>query len=154
MNSKKVFEINDKYFFEDWGLRNAILGLGHFSIPDILENVVFSHLKQLGYTVNVGTLKNLEIDFIAQKNGQVIYVQVVYLITDQKVKEREFGNLERIKDNYPKYVVSLDPVEIESYKGIKYMHLRRFLSTCNFNGWESEIPENLMDGKIFKRQSV
>ena len=133
VNSKKVFEINDKYFFEDWGLRNAILGTGHFSIPDTLENVVFSHLKQLGYTVNIGVLKNLEIDFIAQKENNIIYIQVAYIISDQKVKEREFGNLELIKDNYPKYVVSLDPVEIGTYNGIKHIHLREFLKKEQFN---------------------
>jgi predicted AAA+ superfamily ATPase len=128
VHSKKVFEINDKYFFEDWGLRNALLGLGNFSIPDTLENVVFAHLKQLGYTVNVGVLKNLEIDFIAKKNNRIVYIQVAYIITDNNVKEREFGNLALIKDNYPKYVVSLDPVEIEQYNGIKHMHLRNFLT--------------------------
>jgi predicted AAA+ superfamily ATPase len=133
VNAKKVFAINDKYFFEDWGLRNAILGLGHFSIPDTLENVVFSHLRQLGYTVNVGILKNLEIDFVAQKANHLVYVQVAYLITDEKVKKREFGNLDQINDNYPKYVVSLDPVEIESYKGIKHMHLRKFLTKKSFS---------------------
>ena len=132
VNSKKVFEINDKYFFEDWGLRNAILGLGFFSLPDILENVVFSHLNQLGYQVNVGVLKNKEIDFVARKRGDIIYVQVAYMITDPKVKEREFGNLHLIKDNYPKYVVSLDPVEIGTYKGIKHIHLRSFLSKNRF----------------------
>ncbi len=127
VNSKKVFEINDKYFFEDWGLRNAILGLDHLSIPDILENVVFSHLKQLGYNVNVGVLKTREIDFVARKGNETVYLQVAYMITDQKVRDREFGNLELIKDNYPKYVVSLDPVSIGSYKGIKHIHLREFL---------------------------
>jgi len=133
VNSKKVFEINDKYFFEDWGLRNALLGLGHFSIPDTLENVVFSHLKQLGYDVSVGVLKNLEIDFIAKKDQDIIYVQVAYILSSEKVKEREFGNLELIKDNYPKYVVSLDQVEIGSYKGIKHIHLREFLKRDHFN---------------------
>jgi len=127
VNSKKVFEINDKYFFEDCGLRNALLGLGSFSIPDTLENVVFSHLKQLGYKVSVGVLKNLEIDFVAQKGIDTVYIQVAYIITDDKVKEREFGNLALIKDNFPKYVISLDPVIIASYKGIKHLHLREFL---------------------------
>lgn len=133
VNSKKIFEISDKYYFEDWGLRNAILGLGKLSIPDTLENVVFAHLKQLGYAVSVGILKNLEIDFMAQKQGQTIYVQVAYLIPDTKVREREFGNLEHINDNYPKYVISLDPVEIKSHNGIKHLHLREFLSKTNFD---------------------
>ncbi len=127
VNSKKIFEINDKYFFEDWGLRNAVLGLGNFSIPDILENVVFSHLKGLGYRVSVGVLNNTEIDFIAKKADKTIYIQVSYLIIDNKTKEREFGNLLRIKDNYPKYVISLDSVPIGSYQGIIHLHLRDFL---------------------------
>ncbi len=127
VNSKKIFEINNKYFFEDWGLRNAVLGLGNFSIPDILENVVFSHLKGLGYRVSVGVLNNTEIDFIAKKADKTIYIQVSYLIIDNKTKEREFGNLLRIKDNYPKYVISLDSVPIGSYQGIIHLHLRDFL---------------------------
>jgi len=132
VNSKKVFEINDKYFFEDWGLRNALLGLGGFSIPDTLENVVFSHLKQLGYHVSVGVMKEYEIDFVANKGSNIIYVQVAYLITDEKVKQREFGNLILIPDNYPKYVVSLDPVAIASFKGVIHLHLRDFLKKEKF----------------------
>ncbi|WP_456423998.1 ATP-binding protein [Lutibacter sp.] len=132
VHSKKVFEINDKYFFEDCGLRNALLGLGHFSIPDVLENVVYSHLKQIGYQVNVGVLKNLEIDFIANKGQDVVYIQVAYVLTDEKTKTREFGNLALIKDNYPKYVVTLDPVIMGSYKGIKQLHLREFLKKKQF----------------------
>ncbi len=127
VQSRKVFEINDKYFFEDWGLRNALLGLGYFSIPDVLENVVFSHLKFLGYRVNVGVLKQLEIDFVAQKNEGIIYIQVAYLITNEKVRAREFGNLEKIANNFPKYVISLDLVDIASQNGIIHLHLRDFL---------------------------
>ena len=127
VNSKKVFAINDKYFFQDWGLRNALLGIGNFSVPDLLENVVFSHLKQQGYLVSVGVLNHLEIDFVARKADKTIYLQVSYLIIDDKTKEREFGNLLLIKDNYPKYVISLDPVPVSSYKGIVHLHLRDFL---------------------------
>ncbi len=132
IQSKKIFEINNKYFFEDWGLRNALLGLSHFSVPDVLENVVFSHLKQLGYKVSVGLLKNLEIDFTAEKSGEILYIQSAYLIPDAKVREREFGNLLRIKDNYTKIVVSLDDFLIGDYKGIKHMHLKDFLLQSSF----------------------
>ena len=128
VHSKKIFEISNKYYFEDWGLRNALIGLNRFSVPDILENVVFSHLKILGYKLSVGVMKNLEIDFIAEKSDEKIYIQVAYLITDEKVKQREFGNLLQIKDNYPKYVVSLDPVQIGGVKGVKHIHLREFLT--------------------------
>lgn len=127
IHSKKVFEISDKYFFQDWGLRNALLGLGNFSVPDLLGNIVFSHLKQQGYLVSVGVLNHLEIDFVAHKADKTLYIQVSYLIVDDKTKEREFGNLLLIKDNYPKYVISLDPVPVSSYKGIIHLHLRDFL---------------------------
>jgi predicted AAA+ superfamily ATPase len=133
VHSKKIFEINNKYYFEDWGLRNALIGLNHYSVPDILENVVFSHLKFLGYKLSVGVLKNLEIDFIAEKSEEKIYIQVAYLITDDKVKQREFGNLLQIKDNYPKYVVSLDPVQMSQVQGVKHIHLRAFLSKKRFD---------------------
>ena len=133
IQSKKIFEINNKYFFEDWGLRNALLGLSNFSVPDILENVVFQHLKQSGYSVSIGLLKNLEIDFVAEKSGETVYIQVAYLIPDKKVKEREFGNLLLIKDNYPKIVVSLDTFTIGDYKGIKHIHLQEFLLKNSFS---------------------
>ena len=127
IKSKKVFEVNEKYFFEDWGIRNAILGLSGFSVPDLLENIVFSHLKQLGFAVKVGVLRNYEVDFVANKGESTVYIQVAYLITNEKVKEREFGNLLKINDNYPKYVISLDPFTISSYKGIIHINLREFL---------------------------
>lgn len=133
IHSKKVFEINHKYYFEDWGLRNALVGLNHYSAPDVLENVVFSHLKMLGYHISVGVLNSLEIDFIAEKSDGKLYIQVAYMITDDKVKQREFGNLLLIKDNYPKYVVSLDPVQIGQYKGVKHLHLRDFLTKEKFD---------------------
>jgi len=129
---KKIFATNNKYFFEDWGLRNALVGFNRFSVPDILENVVFSHLKNIGYSISVGILKNLEIDFIAEKDGDILYVQVAYLIANEKVKNREFGNLLLIKDNYPKLVVSLDEFQIGSYKGITHIHLKEFLSKKEF----------------------
>lgn len=132
IHSKKIFEINNKYYFEDWGLRNALVGLNHYSAPDVLENVVFAHLKSLDYDVYVGVMKELEIDFIAEKDGEKLYIQVAYLIPDEKVKLREFGNLLLIKDNYPKYVVSLDPVQIGQYKGIQHLHLRAFLKKDDF----------------------
>jgi len=127
VNSKKSFSINNKYFFTDWGLRNALLGIDNFSVPDVLENVVYSHLKQLGFKINIGVLNDLEIDFIAKKNGVIIYVQVAYLISDKKVREREFGNLLKIDDNYSKYVVSLDSILIGDYKGVKHLNLKEFL---------------------------
>lgn len=132
IQSKKIFEINNKHYFEDWGMRNAIVGLNHFSVPDILENVVYAHLRYLDFDVSVGVLKNLEVDFIAEKAGITIYIQVAYLIPDDKVKQREFGNLLLIKDNYPKFVITLDSYKIADYKGIKHLNLLEFLNTESF----------------------
>ena len=129
---KNIFTTNNKYFFEDWGLRNALLGLSHFNAPSVLENVVFIHLINLGYEVGIGVVNEQEIDFVAKKNGEILYVQVAYLITDENVQLREFGNLLLIKDNYPKYVISLDEYLIGSYKGVKHIHLREFLSRNDY----------------------
>ncbi len=124
---KKIFEIGEKYYFEDWGIRNAILGYKQTDINKILENLIFTHLKMLGFQVFVGKLGNKEIDFVCQREGERIYIQVAYLIPDEKVKEREFGNLLLIKDNWRKIVVSLDPFPIGLYKGIEHIYLSEFL---------------------------
>ncbi len=132
LSGKNIFATNNKYYFEDWGLRNALLGLNNFSVPSVLENVVFLHLINLEYEVGIGVSNDQEIDFVAQKNGEYLYVQVAYIITDEKVRNREFGNLLLIQDNYPKYVVSMDEYIIGSYKGVKHIHLRDFLSMDKF----------------------
>jgi uncharacterized protein len=81
-----------------------------------------------GFTVTVGRLVDKEIDFVAEKTGQKIYIQVAFSIPDSKVRQREFGNLLEIKDNFRKLVVSMDEVQIVSYQGIEHMHLRKFLT--------------------------
>ncbi|HYX07525.1 MAG TPA: ATP-binding protein [Bacteroidales bacterium] len=127
IESKKVFEIGEKYFFEDIGIRNAIVGYKTSDIHKILENVVYLHLRMAGYSVTVGQEGNKEIDFIAQKSGEKIYVQVAYLLTNEETKNREYGNLLEISDNFPKYVVTMDELtEISTYKGINRMHIKDF----------------------------
>lgn len=128
LTGKNIFATNNKYFFEDWGLRNSLLGLNNFSVPSVIENIVFIHLINSGYEVNVGMIHEQEIDFVAKKNNETIYIQVAYMIPDEKVKKREFGNLLLIGDNYPKYVVSMDEFSIGSYKGVKHINLRDFLA--------------------------
>ena len=128
---KKVFEINNKYYFEDWGLSNAIIGDNYFDIGKTIENVIYINLLISGYDVKIGQAGDKEVDFIAEKDGDKIYVQASYLIATDKVKEREFGNLLLIKDNYPKYVVSLDEYTIGNLEGIKHLHLREFLEKIN-----------------------
>lgn len=127
IEGKKIFEIGEKYFFEDIGIRNAIVGYKTSDIHKILENIVYLHLRMAGYTVTIGLEANKEIDFIAQKSGEKIYVQVAYLLTDQRTVNREFGNLLEIPDNFPKYVVTMDEVtDTTSHKGINRVHVKDF----------------------------
>ena len=129
VNGLKKFEIGEKYFFEDIGLRNCHVGFSlQRDIHKLIENAVFLHLQGLQYEVFVGKKDNLEIDFVAVKQGKRIYVQATYLLADENTQKREFGNLSSIQDNYPKYVVSLDEFYRQSdNEGIKHIHLREFL---------------------------
>lgn len=125
----RKFEVGDKYFFEDLGLRNCHTGFNlQRDIHKILENAVYLHLRLLQYEVFVGQMEQQEIDFVGIRQGNRVYVQVAYLIIDEKTREREFGNLMSIPDNYPKYVVTLDEFNSGSnVEGIHYLHLRQFL---------------------------
>jgi len=127
IKGKKIFEINEKYYWEDLGLRNSLVGYQAAKIGQMLENLVFLHLLRLGFKINVGQLENKEIDFVAEKEGRKIYIQVAYLISDKAVKEREFGNLLNISDNYQKIVVSMDKLIGDDYQGIKHYHIIDFL---------------------------
>jgi predicted AAA+ superfamily ATPase len=125
----KLFEVGEKYYFEDIGLRNSIRGFDRRKeINKVMENAVFLHLIRMGYTVYVGQLGTAEIDFVAQKDGKTIYVQVAYMLTDENIVQREFGNLLKIDDNYRKYVVTMDEYNAGSnYNGIDQLHLKDFL---------------------------
>lgn len=127
----KIFEIGEKYYFEDIGLRNAITGFNQITdLHKLLENAVYIHLIQQGYLVYVGKYGLLEIDFVASRNGLKIYIQACLTISSKKTEEREFGNLLLIEDNYPKYVVTLNDTIIgNDNKGIKQLNLIEFLST-------------------------
>lgn len=127
IEGKRVFEIGEKYYFEDVGIRNAIVGYKTHDIHKILENIVYLHLRMAGYTVTVGLEGEKEIDFIAQKSGEKLYVQVAYKLANEKTINREFENLLEIPDNFPKYVVTLDELsETSNYKGIVRMHIKDF----------------------------
>ena len=124
---KRIFEIGEKYFFSDIGIRNVIAGYNPTDIHKILENVVFLHLRIAGYDVTVGSEGGREIDFIASRGGKRIYVQVAYLLEKPETAEREFGNLLDIRDNFPKYVVTMDELnETDSYLGIHRIHVKDF----------------------------
>ena len=126
----KIFEIGEKYYFEDIGLRNSIVGFNQRTdVHKLLENVVYLHLVSQDFNVKVGQIGNKEIDFIGEKNGLKIYIQVALQITDKQTEQREFGNLMQIQDNYPKYVVVFNDLIIgNDYQGIKHINLKEFLS--------------------------
>ena len=131
IHGKKLFESNDKFYFEDNGLRNTLAGGSREGdIEKVIENIIYNHLIRLGYEVTVGQLQAGEIDFVCKKpKGQRVYVQASYIIADEATREREFGNLQAIKDNYPKYVISMTPlVSRQDSDGITHLHLRRFLT--------------------------
>jgi predicted AAA+ superfamily ATPase len=122
LRGKQILGGEYKYYLNDLAFKNLLFGFFPSDIGYNLENYVFIQLRRMGYKVSVGVLDNLEIDFIAQKAGKTIYVQVCYLLTNQKVINREFGNLLLIKDNYEKYVVSLDDIKYSNYEGIRHIH--------------------------------
>lgn len=125
---KKIFEIGEKYYFEDVGIRNTISNYKQTDIGKIIENVVYKHLKYNNFEVRVGQTGPYEIDFVAEKQGEKLYIQTCYLLHDQATIDREFGNLERIKDNYPKMVISMDQFTGNTFNGIQHLQLRDFLS--------------------------
>ena len=130
IHGKRIFENNDKFYFEDNGVRNAIAGgTREGDIEKVIENIIYQHLIRLGYQVYVGQLQAGEIDFVCTKpEGQRVYVQASYIIAEQATREREFGNLRSIKDNYPKYVISMTPLLTKNDDdGITHIHLRKFL---------------------------
>ena len=131
IHGRRIFDVNDKYYFEDHGIRNALTGgTRDEDIEKVIESIVYQHLVRMGYEVFVGQLQASEIDFVCRKpSGGRIYVQVAYLIADSGTREREFGNLQRINDNYPKYVISITPlVSRQDSNGITHLHLRNFLA--------------------------
>ncbi|MEG9487484.1 ATP-binding protein [Mannheimia indoligenes] len=127
IEGKRIFEIGEKYYFEDIGLRNALIGYRVQDRSKLLENTIFNHLQIAGYNVKIGGLNNQEIDFVAEKAGERIYVQATLTINEEKTLEREFGNLLKIQDNYPKYVVTMDEFDGNSYDGVQCLSLREFL---------------------------
>lgn len=130
VNGLKTFEIGDKYYFEDLGLRNCHFGFSmQKDINKLMENAIFLHLANKQYEVYTGQQTGgREIDFVARKGEDVVYIQSTYMMADESTRQREFGNLQAICNNYPKYVVSLDEwTSGSSVDGIKHIHLGEFL---------------------------
>lgn len=129
VHGKKLLESNEKLYFGDIGLRNLIAGgERQGDIEKVLENVVYQQLRRMGYTVNVGQLRAGEVDFVCTRSNERVYIQVAYLIASPETEEREFGILDNIRDNYPKYVISMTPlVRRGDRRGITHLGLREFL---------------------------
>lgn len=126
IKGKKLLTTNEKYYTVDLGLRNCVKASGEIDYNKLYENIVFLELLCRGYDVKVGKTDDYEIDFVAYKGSDILYVQVCYLLASPETVEREFGNLERIKDNYPKYVISGDLPDF-SRNGIKHYNIIKFL---------------------------
>jgi predicted AAA+ superfamily ATPase len=128
VEGKKIFQTNEKYYFNDLGIRNALVGFKANDINKVLENVVYQELRRRFDEVYVGkTQSDTEIDFVVESSGKREYFQVSYLIKDDKTFKREFENFARIDDNYPKTVLSMDEIVNDGYKGIKHMRIPDFL---------------------------
>lgn len=127
VKGKEILKTQEKYFVGDPALIYSVMGFKERLISGILENIVMHELTRRGYNVYVGKIGDLEIDFIAEKKGEKIYVQVSYLLSEESTVEREFSPLLKIKDNYPKFVVSMDRFRKDDIEGIKHRNIADFL---------------------------
>ena len=126
LEGKKIVTVNEKYYCADHGLREALFGKNIQNIDQVLENIVCLELLRRNYKVYVGKKGDLEIDFIAEKQGKKIYVQVAYLLANEETIKREFSVYNSVKDSYPKYVVSMDELDF-SQNGIIHKNIKDFL---------------------------
>ena len=126
LEGKKIVTVNEKYYCADHGLREALLGKNIQNIDQVLENIVCLELLRRNYKVYVGKKGDLEIDFIAEKQGKKIYIQVAYLFANDETIKREFSVFNSVKDSYPKYVVSMDDLDF-SQNGIIHKNIKEFL---------------------------
>ncbi len=125
---KRILTSGEKIYFQDLGLRNILTGYKPADLAKIIENAVYNHLTSGGFRVCAGKTEEREIDFVAEKENEFSYYQVTFRLGDKKVIDREFGNLLEIKDNYPKYVISMDSFPLTaSMKGVKHITLMDFL---------------------------
>lgn len=127
MIGKRIFAIGEKYYFENLGLRNVIVGFKPQDAGKILENLVYNHLLFMGFKIKIGVLGANEIDFICEKRTEKVYIQVALKLSEETTIQREFGNLLKIPDNYPKMVITNDRFNGNSFEGIKHMHIGDFL---------------------------
>jgi predicted AAA+ superfamily ATPase len=128
LKGRRHLTLYEKYYLGDVGTRNGFIGYRERDISGILENIIFLELLRRGYEVSIGLLNGNEIDFIAEKQGKRLYCQVCYLLSNDSVTKREFGNLKKVNDNYPKIVLSMDKIQQVDRNGIQWMNIITFLS--------------------------
>lgn len=136
LEGKRYFEVAEKHYFEDLGIRAALVGARPQDIGKVVENAVLGRLLVDGWTITTGDVRGREIDFVCHRAEERLYVQACYLLADAATREREFRSLLDIDDNHPKIVISLDPL-LASDHGIAHLHLRAFLR----DGWGNQRPE-------------
>ena len=126
LKGKKLLSREQKYYLNDLSFKYYLTSSFDQGVGKILENMIFLNLLRKGYTVYTGNIYEYEIDFVAEKNGHREYIQVAYLLADEKTIDREFGNLEKINDNYPKTVISMDDIQFGNRNGIKHLQAWEF----------------------------
>ena len=127
LKGKKILETMEKYYIADQGLKYFLQGFKQDYISGILENIVFLELIRRGYKVFIGKTGDLEVDFVTEKNGERIYIQVTYLLVDEKTIAREYAPLKLIEDNHPKMILSMDSLPDSNTDGIIRMNLRKWI---------------------------
>lgn len=132
IQGKELLKTQEKFYIADTSLRYSVLGYTQTSVAAMLENVVYLELCRRGYSVNIGKTHDGEIDFIAQRQSEKIYVQVTKEISSQDTEQREYSRLLEIRDNYPKYLLTTDSFAGGNYEGIKTMHIADFLLCSEF----------------------
>ena len=132
LQGKEILKTQEKFYLADTSLRYSVLGYNSDSVASSLENVVYLELLRRGYMVNVGKSSDFEIDFVATRQNEKVYVQVAQEIGSPKTEKRECARLLEINDNYPKYVLTTDAFSGGNYQGIKTMHIADFLLSTEY----------------------
>ncbi len=132
VHGKEILKTQEKFYLADQGIQHAVFGYRDRNISGVLENIVYNELVRRGYSVFIGKVKDKEIDFIAEKKNEKLYVQVTYKMESEKTVKREFEPLLMVRDHYPKYVVSMDEVFDDNIEGVKHMNLIEFITSSLF----------------------
>ena len=132
LQGKQILATNEKYYIADHGIREAVYGGNMRDMNLILENIIYMELLRRGWKVTVGKTGNREIDFVCEKRGQKLYIQAAYLLSDENTVNREFGVYDGVRDNFPKYVVTMDEFDM-SRNGIRHWNIRDFLLADEWN---------------------